>query len=111
MRHYRDQSGRVYAFESDEEKQAQRPDLTPLTAEDLAALLAPHHLTIEERVAAKLAERGLPLDGEWQLYSGIAGMLALGALQGKTPEQLYATNTGYRNAMDLHAAITAIRSN
>lgn len=64
----------------------------------------------DREVADLLAKRGLPPDGEWQLYSGIAGMLALGALQGKTPEQLYATNTGYRNAMDLHAAITAARS-
>jgi hypothetical protein len=66
--------------------------------------------TKEQRVAIELAKRGLTLEGEWQLYSGIAGMQALGAAAGKTAEQLYATNTGFRNAMDLHAIITAIRA-
>jgi hypothetical protein len=67
-------------------------------------------LTIEERVAARLAERGLTLETEWQLYGSIAGTLALGALQGKNQATLYTENTGFRNAMNMYTDILFIRS-
>lgn len=66
--------------------------------------------TTEELVAQKLATRGLAPETEWQLYAGIAGTLALGALQGKSQATLYAENTGFRNAMNLYTDILFIRS-
>lgn len=79
------------------------------TADELLAHEAERLPTTEQIVAAKLSERGLTLETEWQLYAGIAGMLALGALQGKSQEQLYSENTGFRNALDMANAIVIIR--
>jgi len=77
------------------------------TQAQLNAAVAPP-LSKDDRRAAVLAPLGLTLDTKWQLYSGMAGMLALGALEGKNQAQMYTENTGFRNAFNAHTALTAI---
>ncbi len=70
------------------------------TQADVDLMRNPPRTPLQE-VAARFSAVGIAPGGEWQLYSAMAGMLALGAAQGRSPAQLYAENTGYRNAKDL----------
>lgn len=71
------------------------PTVPPLTPQEAA----------QAEINSRLAEVGLTQ--EWQLLSAMAGMIALGASQGKTEPQTYTENTGYRNAKNLFTWITA----
>ena len=56
-------------------------------------------MTARQEIAAKLAERGLTQ--LWQAYSAAAGILSLSILQGKSEQETYDENPGYKNAKDL----------
>lgn len=80
------------------------------TTEELAAYETSRLPTKDQRIAEKLATRGLTLQTEWLLSSGMASMLAAAAVSGVSEPQLYASNPGYKYAKDLVAEISGIRA-
>ncbi len=88
----RDELGRITGIYERPQREGQE------YVEQATLWIDPKEAAIAEK-QQRLAALGLSQD--WQVFSAMAGMVALGAAQGKTEVQTYAGNPGYRKAKDL----------